>query len=163
MKRQHLVEFTPEAHKIVRWHLSMIGKPTEAEITEQVLNAIVRNNPQFEGYLDIEETLQAFFNAIHYGSLELKNLTLSAHCRALNDFIRITKRGAGMREGQKGEKPEGWTYNPEEPLPDEITKQRALDVLNTIKRVSPNIFDPYNKTGAKMDKFVIKLIERAHE
>lgn len=163
MKRGHLIEFTPEAHKIVRWHLSMIGKPTEAEITEQVLNAIVRNNPQFDHYLDIEETLQAFFNAVHYGSLELKSLTLSAHCKGLNEFIKMRKTSRPNAGIQKGDKPEGWQYDPSEKLPPDITKQRATNVLKTLQTINPDIFDPFNKAGAKMDKFIMKLIERAHE
>lgn len=139
MKRSQLHESYPDqAIEDTKWHLSMIGKASERRAAIEILDAIVRNNPNFLMDLHIEDTVKAFFSAIHYGSHELKSATLSAHARSMSAFLEarsITQRPATTGSASCPEKPYDWRYDKDAPLPRDITKDKAYELLHILKDV----------------------------
>jgi len=132
MTRLQLHEsYPPEAIEHTKWHLTMIGKSNERKNAVEILDAIVRNNPNFQQDLDITDTVYAFFSAIHYGSHELKNATLSSHARSMSAYLEARSATYARHDYQSTcpPKPENWQYDPDEPLPFDITSERAQGLL----------------------------------
>lgn len=132
MNRIHLHESYPDqAIEHTKWHLTMIGKAPERKAAIEILDAIVRNNPNFNQNLDITDTVHAFFSAIHYGSHEIKSATLSAHARSMSAYLDARSATYTRQDYQSPcpPKPDTWKYNPDEPLPFDITSERAQGLL----------------------------------
>jgi hypothetical protein len=132
MNRLHLHESYPDqAVEHTKWHLTMLGKDPTRKTAIEILDAIVRNNPNFRQDLDITDTVHAFFSAVHYGSHELKNATLSAHARSMSNFLEARSSTHAHHDYQSPcpPKPESWQYDPQEPLPSDISPERAMRLL----------------------------------
>lgn len=152
MKRAHLHEtYPPKAVESATWHLSMIGKPADPKVAKQLLDAIVKDNPNFHPDLDIEDTVHAFFSALHYGSHELKNATLSAHTRSMSAFLEARSATHPRHDPQSTcpPKPDHWQYDPQAPLPKDITPEKAKHLLYAIAEWRGNrpISEWRNSTG----------------
>jgi hypothetical protein len=134
MKRYYLAnDYSKEATDIARKHLKMIGKDATSKEAVDLLDVIVRNNPNFPAYDEIEEIVDAFFKAIHYGSHELKNASLLAHSRSFTDWIKNrTSINPISQQANSSEKPNTWKYNPDEPLPSDIDSAKARNLLITL-------------------------------
>jgi hypothetical protein len=129
-------DFTPKSIDLTKNHLKMLGKEPDSKMAIELLNALVKYNPNFPRQESAEVILDAFYNAIHYGSLELRNSTLVAHTRAFSEWI---KGRTNIRPVQNYEsvppKPDDWKYDPNEPLPPEITKEKAKQLLDIIAKL----------------------------
>jgi hypothetical protein len=137
VKKYQLGEnYSKEAIDATKNHLRMMGKDVNTQEATTLLDAIVRNNPNFPTYETIEDMVSGFYNAVHYGSHELKSATLLAHTKSFGEWTknRQTIRPV-TKEDNKGGKPDDWKYNPDEPLPVDITAQRARDLLFTIHSI----------------------------
>lgn len=137
MKKYQLSEYySKEAIDTTKNHLKMMGKDDSSNEATMLLDALVRNNPNFPNYETIEDIMSAFFNAIHYGSHELKSASLLAHTKSFGEWIknRQTIRPVSKPEN-KGGKPDDWVYNPDEPLPVYITKAKARELMGIIQSI----------------------------
>lgn len=174
MKRHQLYDAYPtEAIESTKWHLTMLGKPNENKLVAELLEALVRHNPSFHGDLNIEDTIKAFYSAIHYGSHELKNATLSAHTRSLNAFLeaRTSSHRPQPVNSDAPQKPDNWKYDPNEPLPTDITPERAYGLLFQLAqwRKGKTLEDWRNSLGealkplsmANWQHYIDKLKDRA--
>jgi hypothetical protein len=140
MKKYQLgPEYSKEAIDSTKKHLKMIGKDATSKESTELLDVIVRNNPNFPNYDSIEDIVEGFFSAVHYGSHELKNASLLAHTRSFGEWIknRSTIRPVEKQEKKSG-KPDDWQYDPNEPLPGYITREKARELLYTIHEVYGN-------------------------
>ena len=163
MKRIHLQAIYPDkAIESIKWHLSMIGKPADTTTIYHILDQLVRNNPNFHNDYEIEETLDAFFKAIHYGSLELRNFTISAHTRLLNVYLNDRYKNKGSSDEVRSEKPDTWVYDPDEPLPESITRDKAKELLNLIAKLYHNDMQRVTDSNNFMH-YVNKLKARYYE
>ena len=137
MKKYQLTDsYTKETIDTTKNHLRMMGKDDSTNEATMLLDALVRNNPNFPNYETIQELMSAFFNAIHYGSHELKSASLLAHTRSFAEWIknRQTIRPVSKPEN-KGGKPDDWVYDPNEPLPAYINRAKARELLDIIHRI----------------------------
>lgn len=140
----------------------MIGKPADHTTINHILDQLVRHNPNFHSDYDIEETLDAFFKAIHYGSLELRNFTISAHTRLLNVYLNDRYKHKGSTDEVRSEKPDTWVYDPDESLPPSITREKAKKLLNLIAKLYDNDMDRVTRSNNFMH-YVNKLKARYYE
>jgi hypothetical protein len=135
MKKTNASIITAEIESVINWHYQILGK----EITDQEMKVffqvIVADNPLFPTNEHIEVVLKAFFSAIHYGNAELKGTNIRSHSVLINEWLknRSTIRPVAKSENRSG-KPDDWVYDPNEPLPADITKDRAVYLLNALAR-----------------------------
>jgi hypothetical protein len=156
-------EYSKEALEIAKKHLKMIGKDASAKESAELLDVLVRANKNFPYNEQIEEIMDAFFSAIHYGSHELKNATLLAHTRSFGEWIK--NRSTIMpvsNEQDKSGKPEDWKYNPNEQLPKEIDRQKAKELLKIIHDVYGSDTQRVLNSNNFMD-YIEKLKARYYE
>jgi hypothetical protein len=82
---------------------------------------------------DIAEVVNAFYSSVHYGSTELRSSTLMAHTRSFNSWLEgratIRPKEQATTSGAAPPKPDNWQYDPNEPLPADITPERATHLL----------------------------------
>jgi hypothetical protein len=140
MKRYQLGnEYSKETIDATKAHLKMIGKDATTKESNELLDILVRNNPNFPKYDSIEDIIGGFFQAIHYGSHELKNATLLAHSRSFSDWIKNRATITPVdRPTDRSGKPDNWVYDPDEPLPAEINRAKAKELLHIIHNVYGN-------------------------
>lgn len=163
MKRIHLQAIYPDkAIEAARWHLSMIGKPAEHNTIIHLLDQLVRNNPNFSIDYDIDEVIDAFFKAIHYGSLELRNFTISAHTRLLNVYLNDRFKHTNTSDEIRSEKPDTWRYDPNEPLPTYIDRGKAKELLELIAKLYTNDMERVTNSSNFMH-YINKLKARYYE
>jgi hypothetical protein len=146
----------------VKKHFMMMGRQVEDKDVTMLLDALVRNNPNFPGNEDVEEVINAFISAIHYGSLDLRNATIFAHTRAFSEWVKYRVVSTVSEAPTRSMKPENWSYDKEEPLPSDITKEKAKELLNTIAKLYQGDMDRVFKSENFMC-YVNKLKNRYYE
>jgi hypothetical protein len=134
MKRSQLYgDFDKDTYDHTKNHLRMMGKDATTTDAKALLEAIVRNNPRFPENEDIAEVVNAFYSSVHYGSTELRSSTLMAHTRSFNAWLEgratIRPKEQPITSGAAPPKPDNWQYDPNEPLPADITPERATHLL----------------------------------
>jgi hypothetical protein len=138
MIKSHNTYLTPDIEAVIDWHFQILGKDiTDAE-RKLFFQVIVTDNALFPTNEHIEVVLKAFFSAIHYGNAELKGTNIRSHSILINEWLkhRSTIRPSSKPQYQdKGGKPEGWQYDPDEALPIDITRAKAKDLLHTIHKI----------------------------
>jgi hypothetical protein len=156
-------DFTPKSIDLTKNHLKMLGKEPDGKMAIELLNALVKYNPNFPRQESADVILDAFYNAIHYGSLELRNSTLVAHTRAFSEWI---KGRTNIRPVQNYHsvppKPDNWQYDPNEPLPPEITKKKAKQLMDIIAKLYEGELDRVINNSNFMH-YVNKLKARYYE
>jgi hypothetical protein len=135
MIKSHNTYLTLDIEAVIDWHFQILGKDiTDAE-RKLFFQVLVTDNPLFPTNEHIEVVLKAFFSAIHYGNAELKGTNIRSHSILINEWLkhRSTIRPANKPQSNKlSGKPDDWVYDPDEPLPIEITKDKAVYLLNAL-------------------------------
>jgi hypothetical protein len=115
-----------------------MGKPIETREIYQYVREMICDNPNFPESDQAIDIIASFFESVKYGNADLKGINIMAHTRSLNAWLanRTAYRPTDQptTTGASAPKPEHWRYDPNEPLPSEITPQRALDLLNQLAR-----------------------------
>lgn len=128
---------TPEIRAVLEWHFQILGKEINQSDLELMFQVLVRDNPNFPTNEYVEVILKDFFSAIHYGSTELKGVNIKSHATALSEWLknrRSMSLPAANNQTIQG-KPDNWRYDPDLPLPKEITRQKAKELLETIAKI----------------------------
>ena len=135
MKKTNSAYLTSEIESVINWHFQILGKDITDQEMKVFYQVIVTDNPLFPSNEHIEVVLKAFFSAIHYGNAELKGTNIRSHSVLINEWLknRSTIRPVGKLDNRSG-KPDDWIYDPNEPLPAEIDKDKALYLLNALAK-----------------------------
>jgi hypothetical protein len=134
MKKNNITFLTQDIEALIEWHYQILGKEITDADKKLFFEVIVQNNHNFPRHEHIELVLKAFFSAIHYGSVELKGTNVRSHAITFNEWIkgRETIRPVSKSQANPNEKPDDWEYDPDEPLPIDITKEKAISLLNAL-------------------------------
>jgi hypothetical protein len=171
MKRSQLYgDFDKDTYDHTKNHLRMMGKDATTTDAKALLEAIVRNNPRFPEHEDIAEVVSAFYSSVHYGSTELRSSTLMAHTRSFNSWLEgratIRPKDQPITSGAAPPKADNWRYEPDEPLPSEITPTKAKELMHTLVSVY-GIKSPKDASrlmdNPNWSHYIEKLKARAHK
>jgi hypothetical protein len=134
MKKSNSTIFTLDIENVIDWHFQILGKDISDAEKKLFYQVLVVDNASFPENEHIEVVLKAFFSAIHYGSAELKGTNIRSHSVLLNEWLkyRSTIRPSGALSPAKKDTVEQFTYDPDEPLPDEVTQERAIHLLKAL-------------------------------
>jgi len=170
MKRSQLYDdYDKPSYEATRNHLRMMGKDATSADAKALMDAVVRSNPRFPDNEDISECLSAFFASVHYGSTELRSSTLLAHTRSFNGWLEgratIRPKEQQVTHGTAPPKPDHWRYDPNEPLPHEITPSKARELMQILVQVY-GIKSPRDASrlmdNPNWQHYIEKLKSRAH-
>jgi hypothetical protein len=136
MKKTNNAFLTAEIESVINWHFQILGKDINDQEMKVFFQVIVTDNPLFPSNEHIEVVLKAFFSAIHYGNAELKGTNIRSHSILINEWLkhRSTIRPTAKPENRSG-KPEDWVYEPDQPLPADIDRNKARNLLFTIHSI----------------------------
>jgi hypothetical protein len=135
MKRRYIDYKNPPTDMIghYRRHFSAMGKSIETVEICQYVREMVCDNPEFPEHDDATDIIASFLQSVKYGSADLKGFNIMAHTRALNAWLGQRTAYAPKEQpttrGTAPPKPDNWQYDPNEPLPADITPERATHLL----------------------------------
>ena len=135
MKRRNIDYKNPPTDMIAHYrrHFSAMGKAIETVEIQQYVREMICDNPEFPEHDDATDVIASFLQSVKYGSADLKGFNIMAHTRSLNAWLgqrtAYAPKEQATTSGAAPPKPDNWRYDPDEPLPDDITPERATHLL----------------------------------
>jgi hypothetical protein len=164
MKKIRPCILTPEIDDIFDYHFRVLGKYVTVHEKKLLFDLLVADNVNFPEHEHMEVVLKAFFSALHYGSVELKGTNTRAHAMAFTEWLRArtSMRTATPEHSSCPPKPDNWQYDPNEPLPADISKAKAKQLMDIIAKLYEGELDRVINNSNFMH-YVNKLKARYYE